>query len=296
MVLQSWDAAGGTRPLAGGDLNAPADSGYRGRVLLSKSGDVAVVNGADGEALYWGLSRGVVPLAELLGISDEIHVSHVSDQGDVLFGSTGDGVDEPQKAFRWTEAGGLQWLGSLPDAPDASLLRWSQATPDGRVLVGTVSLPDLASDGLFRWSTETGLERIAPTQRDAELTYVSPSGDTVVGYYYPSVDGDTLVSFRWNRETGLEEVSRSNANFIALDGDLVVAGNADEPRASRFGPALETEERLAIDIIFADLVPKSWKAGRIANVSANGTAVVGIGTDPFGDGQGWLVRVQERCP
>ncbi len=289
-----WDAAGGTRPLAGGDLNAPPDSGYRGRVLLSNSGDVAVVNGADG-ALYWGRSRGVVPLVELLGISAEIHVSHVSDQGDVLFGGAGDGVDEPLKAFRWTEAGGLQWLGRLPDAPDASFFQFSHATPDGRVLIGSVGLPDRTSDGLFRWSTETGLERIAPTQRNAVRTYVSSSGDTVVGYYATD-GGGTSGSFRWNRETGLNEVSGFNAKLIALDGDLIVDWNADEPSASKFGPALESEERLPIDIILSGLVPESWRAGRIENVSANGTAVVGIGTDPLGERQGWLVRVQERCP
>jgi len=263
-------------------------------VLLSGSGDVAVVHGAGGDALYWSRSGGVVSLAERFGISTDIHVAHVSYSGDVLFGSAGDGVDEPEQAFRWSAAAGLQWLGSLPDAPDAVLFRSTHATPDGRVLVGSVGLRDGARDGLFRWSEATGLQRIAVMETRPVQIFVSSSGDTVIGYY--SREDDSVASFRWSPGRGASELPGSvSVARTALDGDLIVVQTSDGLQAVKFGRALEGNERLPMDLILSALVPESWHAPQIQKVSANGTAVAGIGRDPSGQKQGWLVRSQERC-
>lgn len=282
-----WDTAGGTRQLAD-----EVTGWSQHAVVLSDSGAAAIVNGLEGETLYWSRSGGVVRLVDLLGLSADTSLSaRVSDDGEVVYGSASDSATGHSAAFRWTESRGVQWLEALPFVDAAARYRVLHATSDGRVLIGSVTLQDDTSAGFFSWSEEAGTKQIILADKDATPTYFSSRGDTIIGAYSGS-------PFRWNAVTGLSDVIHSDAGrvHVALDGDLIVVEETpDAPRALKFGRALESAQRLPIEIILSDLVPTGWQAAQIAKVSANGIAVAGAGSDPSGQRQGWLVRVKERC-
>ncbi|BCW90843.1 hypothetical protein sos41_40190 [Alphaproteobacteria bacterium SO-S41] len=124
-------------------------------------------------------------------------------------------VTDVMRAYRWTEAGGYQSLGSLPGvapAPPANgSLRWgisAQAiSGDGSVIAGltfdgTPVSSDFTSDiGAFRWTEATGLTSLpflsatpAGASRFAEARGISRDGSTIVGASR-SAAGDTEAVF-----------------------------------------------------------------------------------------------------
>jgi probable HAF family extracellular repeat protein len=93
-----------------------------------------------------------------------------------------------RRAFRWTESGGMQVLGTLPGGG------WSYAfgvSADGRVVVGS-AITAAGRWRAFRWTAAGGMEDLnttyarllTPGSRLVRATAISPNGRYIVGYGY----------------------------------------------------------------------------------------------------------------
>jgi hypothetical protein len=95
-------------------------------------------------AFYWTQAGGPVDLGQLPGtdINDQAFVNAISANGQLMFGTNGDGFFGPQNATVWTAAKGTrllqdvagQYLVQIPAG--ATLLTASKASADGTVVIG----------------------------------------------------------------------------------------------------------------------------------------------------------------
>lgn len=164
-----------------------------------------------------------------------IVVNALSSDGSTLAGG---GVFQPGRAFRWTEAAGLQsLLNGDPVAPSTA----TAVSDDGSVIVGTLATPTNPGHDYraFRW-TPSGVTILEPPAGFAwtEAAGVSGDGATVVG----TVGNDArLEAFRWTPARGIELLGtlpgakNSRATTISADG-RVILGTSDE-RAFRWTAA-----------------------------------------------------------
>ena len=178
-------------------------------------------------ALNEGLVRGQVtftPLGDLPGGDWDSQASDVSADGSVVVGS---GVDSQgnTKGFRWTSAGGMVDLGSLPGHPNSNA---ASVSADGSVVAGTSVSPNAQSEA-FRWSSQTGmvgLGTLAPSIGSVG-TAVSGDGSTIVGYGETPA-GET-EAFHWTASTGMVrlpglqmDIRSSTAAGVSFDGSFVI--------------------------------------------------------------------------
>jgi len=115
----------------------------------------------------------------------------VSANGVYIVGSSyNEGLDMA-KAYRWTEADGVELLGDLPGGADNSRA-WA-VSYDGSVIVGTVDVPGLSGDRAFIWDPGNGMRLLANVLTDVHgidldgwtltaATSISDDGKTIVGY------------------------------------------------------------------------------------------------------------------
>src|SRR4029079_3600187 len=105
------------------------------------------------------------------------------------------------RPFRWTAADGMQDLGAPPGMPEGASRVPEYMSSDGRVIIGEVRLSDPAVSYPFRWTEATGMQLLVGWQT-GYATYLSPSGDVVMGNY-STPDGR---GFRWTEATGAQDI------------------------------------------------------------------------------------------
>ena len=124
----------------------------------------------------------------------------VSADGNVVVGQSSNDTNTATVAFRWTEASGMQPIGTIRGwavAKDVSV--------DGSVIVGD----GLASDGFgrvpFRWEDGIMTELDTPVgfSSDVGACCVSADGSVVVGNAFNDDTGDS-TPWRWTAETGVQ--------------------------------------------------------------------------------------------
>lgn len=150
------------------------------------------INGS--RAFRWTLSHGYQLIDSLPG--SEGYVSYawdVSADGRVVVGI--DVSAEQGGAFRWTEAQGIEPLGTLGWIGNNSIA--TSMSADGETVYGYV-----VRDGRgFRWTAESGLQPIigAPAGSEVQILDCSADGSAAAG----TIDGR---AFRWTQEAGLVEI------------------------------------------------------------------------------------------
>lgn len=163
----------------------------------------------------------------------------VSADGQVIVGVAGVGVNQI-RAFRWTQAGGLQSLGSLGGV-------WSEAhgvSADGAVVAGWSLTTVSATYRAFRRTQFEGMQNIGSLSGSSSWGRgLSADGSVVVGEDQNRVG--RLRAFRWSAATGMQDLGtlggyQSGARGVSADG-LVVVGWATLPgeiqRAFRWTPS-----------------------------------------------------------
>ncbi len=183
--------------------------------------------------------------ATFLGFPDGVVTRDVSDDGQVVVGSTASG------AFRWTAQGGLVQIGAgiatsvsadgtviAGILPNGGVFRWTAATGETTVMTGADpnSVARASGDGRTiingprRWTAATG----AVTLPNAP----GPSG-AMVGAYDVSYDGGVIAGavgdsagvqpFRWSASTATVSLGGfpgqrldSTATAISADGNIIV--------------------------------------------------------------------------
>lgn len=179
------------------------------------SADGAVISGHrivsfDETAFVWTESLGMFELldstlplldqSEWIGQADDDQVVAMLHRGNTP-GSNG-----PTRAIRWTQAGGLELLGPIPNGfTSTSAAAVAGETGD---IVGTLWTGDQGtSDAIgYRWSNAAMLDLFMPpaSHLDAHALRISRDGSTTLGYFAdPVAGGLETEAFRWTSTEGV---------------------------------------------------------------------------------------------
>jgi probable HAF family extracellular repeat protein len=191
----------------------------------------------------------------------------VSADGSVVVGWAANAAGLP-RAFRWTEAGGMQDLGTLGGGESRAF----GVSADGSVVVGWARKA-ADQNRAFRWTEAGGMQDLGTLGGDlSEASGVSADGSVVVGWAYNAA-GQTRA-FRWTASGGMQDLGtlpggmESVAFGVSADGSVVV-GWADNaaglPRAFRWTASGGMQ----------DLGTLGGDWSRALGVSADGSVVVG---------------------
>jgi probable HAF family extracellular repeat protein len=128
----------------------------------------------------------------------------VSLDGSVVVGTADDGTDSGHNhAFRWTQATGMQDLGTLPDVPYTSSTAWG-ASANGDVVVGESEWQ------AFRWTEATGMVPLGFAYPEiahfSEALAVSGDGSVVVGRAKAPASEGYYTAFIWDEEHGMRDL------------------------------------------------------------------------------------------
>jgi uncharacterized membrane protein len=277
--------------LPGGQIRSIAES-------VSNNG-VIVGSGRPPEstqvAARWTDSTGWQALSANDGIFSWAH--DVSADGSVIVGRIGGG--RGSQAFRWTEAGGIVFLGDLPNGNQER--QASGVSADGNIVVGSA----FTSAGFepFRWTAATGMVGLGSLPGVIPVTVshtVSISANGLVIVCYSVVNSDPVAverGFRWTQETGLVEIPKApgipNIGFaptaVSGDGSIILGRKLiwDAVNGTRLLENVFIHEYgLAQD--FA-----GWTGLTATGISANGRVIVGNGSNPDGNNEAWVVKLDQ---
>jgi probable HAF family extracellular repeat protein len=161
----------------------------------------------------------------------------VNAAGDVVVGEAADGsANGAARAFRWTQAGGMQSLGTLNGGLESTA---SRVSATGDVVVGGAEDGN-AGDAViaFRWTQATGMQSLGVLNGGATsfAADVNAAGDVIVGFSHDGI-AQRAYAFRWTQTTGMQSLGVLNGGVISdargvnAAGDVVV-GAADDGNAN----------------------------------------------------------------
>lgn len=172
---------------------------------------------------------GAQPTLTNLGVLDGGNFSYataVSADGLVVCGSSTSSGG--QRAFRWTESGGMISLGALSGFTNYSTA--SAISADGSVIAGGSVGAGNAARG-FRWTSGTGLQSISVlgTGLASYALGISADGSVIAGSSYTaSLTG--IVATRWTSASGLQSLGGSYSDGRAISADGLVIVGSEAPR------------------------------------------------------------------
>jgi probable HAF family extracellular repeat protein len=288
-----WTAGGGATPLP------PVPGATRtGASAVSADGDV-VVGRSDDRPFRWTPTTGTVALP-IPPAATASRVLDVSGDGSVMVGTvTENGVAQ---AFRWTAGSGTgAGLGFLPGAD------YSEAygvSPDGSVVVGQ-ALNDAGQAEAFRWTSDDGMIGLGqlPGGDFSGADAVSADGSVVVGV----ASALFQEGFRWTAAGGMVGLGMavgtvflpdSLASDVSADGSVIVgSGHLDTSPPDTSPHALIWDPihgwRLVEEVLVSDygLDLTGWTLTAATAISGDGLTLVGLGTNPEGEGEGWIAHL-----
>jgi hypothetical protein len=257
-----------------------------GGLGVTKALDVIAGSELDGRVFRWTEAGGSVDLGALGGPA---LVRDISASGDAIFGLVYHEQDVI-RPFRWTAADGIRELDAPANTPDGASVVPAHMSADGRVIVGELRSADPSYSYPFRWTEADGMQELLPREEAAYATFLSQSGDVVLGYFPDS----TGRGFRWTEATGLQEIDSPVWPGVAADGDLLVGTNAQGPFVRTFGKLAGTQPEI-VRMATPELVPVSWSRPRLEGISDDGRLIFGKAVNPDGQQQGWLLHSNQRC-
>ncbi|MBC1195920.1 PEP-CTERM sorting domain-containing protein [Microcystis aeruginosa BLCCF158] len=247
------------------------------------------------EAFRWTQATGMVGLGDLLGGRSFSYVGGVSADGSVVVGHSFS--DNGIEAFRWTQDTGMVGLGDFPGG-----FFYSEAhgvSADGSVVVG-YSRTDNGYEP-FRWTQDTGM---------VGLGYL-PGGDFYSQAYGVSADGSVVVgssdsangeeeAFRWTQDTGMVGLGDlpggdffSRTTGVSADGSVVVGYSITDNGFEAFIWNISQGMRSLQAVLTNDygLNLTGWTLSYETAISADGLSIVGVGTNPDGNFEAWIARL-----
>jgi uncharacterized membrane protein len=287
-----WEIASlgavGLSDLAGGVFSSIAEAcNFDGSVVFGQGNSATNM-----EAFRWTAAGGMVSLgfpasggqqAEALGCSADGNTAC----GDYWFAPPSNpGLPPPlplQRAFRWTAAGGIEWLGLLPGGTEGCAARAISA--DGAVIVGGAS----DSSGVlkpFRWTASAGMQEFAGIAGTARG--ISPNGQWIVG------SDSASEGFRWSEATGVQHLgipsgrTASPATDVSNDGTRVSGAGSGAALLWQDGIGWRTVADVLAD---AGVSTTGWTLSVCYGLSDDGTVLTGSGTNPGGQSQGWVAVI-----
>lgn len=301
-----WTVETGMVPL--GDL--PGGS-FRS-ITRGMNGDGSVIVGqgqtdSGMEAFRWALPGGIDSLSALSGV-DESVANGCSLDGNVIVGSARIGTSSA--AFRWTSVSSISDV-LLPN--DGNIYGNTEAfgvSASGDWIAGSIapSGPQTAAV----WNVSSGWTSIGDIPGGASTSYavaVTDTGD-IAACNGSSVDsGASFEAFRW--ANGVIEplgdlpggTFQSFATDMTADGSVIIGySDGTPPPDFRYYDAFMWDSahgmRKLQDVLESDYGLKlpGWKLVIPFAMSRDGQNIVGVGVNPAGDTEAWLVRLGETCP
>lgn len=299
-----WTRDGGIQPLgsflgSGGYSLARAVS-FDGSVVV---GDAADTNQNGFSAFRWTAATGMVRLGGCAS-----YTFGVSNSGSVAVGTFNSGYGNcVGGAYRWTSSGGGE---RIPD-PAGGFFREAQAvSPDGTVVVGVGRPGAVTFETALLWSSATGtldLGSLPGAQPGSNAAGVSENGLVVVGGGSASNGGGE--AFRWSSSTGMVglgvlpeapgTIYGGGATAVAAKGKVVVGECAIAPGTAGLRAfvwdncnGMRNLQGVLADEWGLDL--SGWTLQVAMGISADALTIVGWGTDPNGDTEGWVAHVPCR--
>ena len=261
---------------------------------VSADGSTVVGNssGRGQEAFRWTAADGMVGLGYLPGGSENGNsfAEGVSADGSVVVGySTYSANNQAPEAFRWTSGGGMVGLGFLHDFGLDSISEASGISADGSLVDGDGQ--NAAGNGQeFLWTAAGGMVALDLGQpTSTQLVPISADGSTLVG----SASGE---AFRWTAAGGLKGLgylpggSSSVATGVSANGSVVV-GYSNPPYGPFIWDSKHGMRDLSLVLTGLGIDMTGWMDLEPSGVSADGQTIVGNGTNPEGQQEGWIAII-----
>jgi probable HAF family extracellular repeat protein len=230
-------------------------------------------------------------MGNLLGDASYAEAFSVSFDGAVVVGAS-DSPSGMREAFRWTTQG-MTGLGFLAGGD------WSEAkdtSAAGAVVVGHSN--GTAGRQAFRWTAASGMVGLGflPGGIPYSLaTAVSADGNTVVGMARSPTLGDR--AFRWTSAGSMTDLGDLGtyggvlASDVSADGTRVVGWDRHEAFLWDQSYGMRPLRDVLIEDYGLDL--NGWDLEYAHAISADGTTIVGSGTNPAGNTEAWAARIPE---
>jgi len=264
-----WSAAGGIEGLGmfdGNAFNVANAASFDGSVIVG----VTVDPGVGGQALRWTAETGLVGIGGYGALG-------VSGDGEVIVGF---------EDARWVGGTGPQSFGQLADGTVMVFAR--DTSSDGSVVVGEAN-----GERIALWTAIDGLSVLG----QGAAWGVSADGTVMVGRL-DDFSGHQ-EAFLWSEAGGFFPLGRlpgtlnSYANAVSADGSVVVGRSDRTPFIWTEESGMQDLQALLESQSGIDL--SGWNLWDARDISYDGRTIVGVGTNPDRDTEGWVVVIPEPC-
>jgi len=247
------------------------------------------------EAFLWRRDTNqMIGLGDLPGGGFQSFALGVSADGRVVVGwsSSANGSE----AFRWTPNAGMIGLGDLPGGSFASYAQ--NVSANGRVIVGR-SASFNGDNEAFRWENGNW-QPLGSLGYFPFFSYaygVSADGSVVVGWARAAGGAGTVEAFRWRADTGMVGLGEldgggydSRAYAVSADGRLVggfgTSAIGKEAVIWNHEGMVYRVKDLLLNAGVTEVL--NWRLEEVRAFSADGTVLVGTGTNPAGQRESWV--------
>lgn len=280
--------------MPGGTYSAAAAVAADGSVVLS-NGDTTSSPATSSGSFLWTAGTGVVRLQPPPG-AVLCAGAGMSGDGSVVAGTC---LTFNNEAFLWRGGEAPVSLGRFGGGSNQTSSA-AAVSKDGSTIVGT-GHPVLTGAVMWNASGASAILGKLPSDATAYATGVTRDGASVVG---TSTDSNRVArAFVWTRATGIEAlgdgvppgVTGIHASGVSGDGATVVGWGTTSDGETALVWQVESGWRTLAAALVADHrteVP-GWRLTRATAISDDGRAIVGYGTNPDGQTEGWLVRLPQ---
>jgi probable HAF family extracellular repeat protein len=300
-----WTSSEGMQPL--GDL--PGGGFESMAVAISADGSVIIGWGKSStsaeEAFRWTQETGMVGLGQLPGQPHSSSVGVSTDGSQVVGYSHTIGVGWGTRAFLWTLTNpgtGEGTMEPLEDLPSNGIYSNGYGfSADGSTIVGHHGNRGVGGSGIEAsyWRKDSGGQYRVHGLGMCGVSYASSyDGSIIVGYM---LGGPGVEAFRWTEETGVVGLGdlaggsfNSLADDITPDGSVVVGySNSSSGDEAFVWDEHHGMRNLKEVLVSYGLDLTSWTLRSAHGISDDGLSIVGLGINPDGNTEGWIVRLCE---
>jgi probable HAF family extracellular repeat protein len=289
-----WTTTGGLTELA-------VLSGLSSARANAVSANGAVIVGRCGDRSVRWVGNAIIDL-NTFGSGSFSSANGIAGNGQFIVGNAFNGsFSSPETVpYRWSTGAGSQTLApGYITSGSYEEFGAKGASADGSVVVGNEGL--LVREA-FRWTAASGLMSMGylpfgPQMPDSTASAVSADGEIVVGQ---SVSIPGPQAFHWNAIHGMVGLGdlaggdfHSAANAVSSDGAVIVglatSGSGPESFIWDAVHGMRSLRTLLANLGHVDV--NDWVLTSATGVSADGRTIVGFGTNPAGDTEGWMAQI-----
>lgn len=242
------------------------------------------------QAFRWTSANGFEAYTGLTTSSPGPRAMAVSADGSVAVGDSNTALHAT--AVRWTAPGAAIALSNEAAFTDSSALGISG---DGSIIVGVGS--NVVGVRAFRWTSAgmVALPDLDGGEIRATANAISQNGSVIVGFG-TSTEGQQACAWKNNAPVGLGDLPggtfESSALAASSDGSVIVGfGTTAVGQAAFVWDNIQGMRDLQSVLVSLSAPVSGWSLTQATGVSADGTVIVGYGTNPDGRTEAWLARL-----